>query len=335
MNMENAREDLLFNRLVSQESTLSYMLAKVRGIFSYEGLPLTVPRDVLEGYLTQSGQAVIYEHEGDLFVSDTAPDSEPDVYGRNTHVTIHHRIGGVTTTLERTIGVDAVLIENDPEHVGLQPLLEEYATLMAQAKLSFLTTFVNMRNPRIIQAKDQNAAESAMQYENSLRAGEISVLLAEELGDMSGVVVHPTPMQGTPASQVIELAQYIQSMYYGELGLDVNNNMKRTYVSEAELQKTTGAPLLDVMLDCRETAIAAVNALFDREIVVTIDNDWSGETNEEPQSDEATGSAEEPTQEDGAEGGTAEEDPIQDDEEEHEVTAEEVIDAAEAVGSDA
>jgi len=349
-NMDDIREDIFFSRVVSHQNTLSYMLGKVRGIFNYESLPLTIPRDVLEGYLTQSGQAVFYEVEGDFFVSEAVPHGEANIYGQETEVSIPHKIDGIQKQLTRTIGKDAVLVVNDPEKVGLSPMLEEYAALMAQAKLTMLRTFVDLRSTRIIQAKDQNSYEAALEYEAALRRGDITVMLAEELGDMSGINVHPTPVQGTPASQTIELTQYIQSMYYGELGLDVNNNMKRAYVSDSELEKTTGAPLLDVMHDCRQEAIRDINALFNLDITVSISETWTGKKSdtgnnqteevddEEPTSDEADrGSGESTGSADGDAGdadGDAEdagEDAEDAGEEPEEATGAEVTEAAEAM----
>jgi len=345
---DNIREDIYFSRLVSHQNTLAYMLGKVRGIFNYEGLPLTIPRDVLEGYLTQSGSAVFYEHEGDFFVSDATPYGEADIYGRQVEVSIAHKIDGIQKQLTRRIGVDAVLICNDPERAGLSPLLEEYAALMAQAKLSMLRAFVDLRSTRIIQAKDQNSYEAALAYEDSLRRGDITVMLAEELGDMTGVEVHQTPVQGNPATQIIELTQYVQSLYYGELGLDVNNNLKRAYVSESELEKTTGAPLLDIMHDCRQEAVRDINALFGTDITVSIAETWAGDMNTadntnaeeadnaQPESDGTAGgsggsggSGEPAADEEPDEEGTEEADG--DPEEPEEATSEEVTEAAAAM----
>ena len=286
---------------------------------------------------------MLYAVDDELFVSDTTPEAEPDLYGQNTLVRIDHKRNGVTERIERRIGVDAVLFLNDPEKMGLAPLIEEYAALMAQAKITMLNTFVNMRSTRVIQAKDENAKEAAEEYENALRRGDISVLYAEELGDMSGIVVHQTPVAGTPASQVIELTQYVQSMYYGELGQDVNNNMKRSYVSDSELEKTTGAPLLDVMLDCRRDAVRDVKALFDIDLEVDISETWNGSPsehriegtdNEEPESGETPGSDEESAgeaeeQPEEAEPEAEQEAEAEPEEAVEEVTEEEVVEATE------
>jgi len=346
---DNIREDIYFSRLVSHQNTLAYMLGKVRGIFNYEGLPLTIPRDVMEGYLTQSGSAVFYEHEGDFFVSDATPYGEADIYGRQVEVSIAHKIDGIQKQLTRRIGVDAVLICNDPERAGLSPLLEEYAALMAQAKLSMLRAFVDLRSTRIIQAKDQNSYEAALAYEDSLRRGDITVMLAEELGDMTGVEVHQTPVQGNPATQIIELTQYVQSLYYGELGLDVNNNLKRAYVSESELEKTTGAPLLDIMHDCRQEAVRDINALFGTDIFVSISETWAGDmsstdnnpSDEETDNEESTSDGEAGGSGDQQDGGAeADEEPeadaegeadADDPEQPEEATADEVTHAADAM----
>lgn len=277
MTTDNLREDVFFNRLIGYQTTFDYMMAKVRGIFAYEGLPATVPAHVLEQILTEDGGAVLYLFEDDLFVTRTRPHSHPDVYGRNTHVTIEHTVDGKTTTLERVIGIDAVEILSDPSGIGLTPLVTEYSILHAQAKLSMLRAFVDLRSSYFIQAKDENSRRSALEFENALRRGDTAVLFAEEFETMDGVVVHNVPTTGSTATQLIELTQYVNSQYYSDLGISVQNNMKREYVNEAEMETPNGAALVWVMEHCRRLAFRDVKALFGIDVDVKISSNWSNQ----------------------------------------------------------
>ena len=343
MSIENAGnlyEDVFIkNRLVSLKNTSDYMYAKVTEIFHYQGLPLTLPKRILEGVLTRLGAAVVYEYEGELFVTDQLPNGGDNLYQEATKVDIRHRVGQLDERLTRTVGIDAVLVRNDALSIGLDPIITEFAILSAQAKITMIRNLVDLRGNYIIQAKDENSYKSAVEYENAIRRGDTAIILAEEFGEMEGVVVHSTPISNSPATQTIELFQYIQSYYYSELGIQLNNNMKREYVSDTEIEKSSGMPLIHNMLSLRQEAMRDIKALFGVDINISLSSEWEEEEDgtqvgsEEGQPGEADGERSEPEAEEAeTEGSEPEAEPEGGEPEEHEeVTAEELIDATEAL----
>ena len=280
----NALEDILIrNRLVSMQNRLDYLHVKVLEIFHYSDLDLTLPKRILESRVTQDGFTVVYEHEGNLFCTQTMPSGKEDVYGEHHEVHFTHSNEGESIDMTRTIGVDAVMVRNDAALIGLDPLLTEFALMEAQANITVLDNFMTLRTNRIIQAKDEASYASALEYEQQIRDGAPAVIMAEEFDAMEGINVHSTPIPSNAASQTIELFQYISSRYYSELGIVLNNNMKSQYVNEAELGKSTGMPLIYNMLACRQEAVDEINALFGRDIKVSLSEEW----NDEMEADEA------------------------------------------------
>ena len=274
----NALEDILIrNRLVSMQNRLDYLHVKVLEIFHYSGLDLTLPKRILESRVTQDGFTVVYEHEGNLYCTQTLPSGKEDVYGEHHEVHFTHSNEGESIDMTRTIGVDAVMVRNDAALIGLDPLLTEFALMEAQANITVLDNFMTLRTNRIIQAKDEASYASALEYEQQIRDGAPAVIRAEEFDAMEGINVHSTPIPSNAASQTIELFQYISSRYYSELGIVLNNNMKSQYVNEAELGKSTGMPLIYNMLACRQEAVDEINALFGRDIKVTLSEEWNDE----------------------------------------------------------
>lgn len=274
----NALEDILIrNRLVSMQNRLDYLRVKVLEIFHYSDLDLTLPKRILESRVTQDGFTVVYEHEGNLFCTQTMPSGKEDVYGEHHEVHFTHSNEGESIDMTRTIGVDAVMVRNDAALIGLDPLLTEFALMEAQANITVLDNFMTLRTNRIIQAKDEASYASALEYEQQIRDGAPAVIMAEEFDAMEGINVHSTPIPSNAASQTIELFQYISSRYYSELGIVLNNNMKSQYVNEAELGKSTGMPLIYNMLACRQEAVDEINALFGRDIKVTLSEEWNDE----------------------------------------------------------
>lgn len=284
-------EDLFIkNRMLNVQNTKSMAFAKLREIFRYTGCPLTLPKRVLEGFLLKNGAAVVYEHEGDLFVTSELPSTKDNVYGDSTEIIFHHGIGAGKEVLVRTIGVDAVLVRNDDEMLGLDYLVTKYALFVAQGDITFLDSFVNIRSPFHLQAKDENTFRSAEEYVRQRRAGETSVILAEEFSDMEGLLVHSTPTSNNQATQAIELYQYIQSVFYSEFGINVNNNMKREYVSNEEISKSSGMPLIYNMLSCRLEAARDIKALFGVEIEICVSDEWDDEMEENHDEEQTLGS---------------------------------------------
>lgn len=340
----NTYEDLLIrNRLVSMQNQIDYLRVKVLEIFRYTDLDLTLPKRILESRVTQEGFTIVYEHEGNLYCTTTEPSGKQDVYGECHEVHFTHTNEGESIPMTRTIGVDAVMVRNDASRIGLDPLLTELALMMAQAKITALDNFMTLRTNRIIQAKDERSYASAVEYEKQIRDGAPAVILAEEFDAMEGINVHSTPIPSNAATQTIELFQYISSHYYSELGITLNNNMKSQYVSETELGKSTGMPLIYNMLACRQEAIDEINALFNRSIKVCLSEEWNDELemdeepaqempeeqeteNEEPtegdETDQPVVSSDEPDEQDG------QETPV---EEQEDHSGEEVIDATEAM----
>ncbi len=280
----NSLEDILIrNRLVSMQNRLDYLHVKVLEIFHYTNLDLTLPKRILESRVTQDGFTVVYEHEGNLYCTQTMPSGKEDVYGEHHEVHFTHSNEGESIDMTRTIGVDAVMVRNDAALIGLDPLLTEFALMEAQANITVLDNFMTLRTNRIIQAKDETSYASALEYEQQIRDGAPAVILAEEIEGLDGINVHSTPIPSNAASQTIELFQYISSRYYSELGIVLNNNMKSQYVNETELGKSTGMPLIYNMLACRQEAIDEINALFGRDIKVSLSEEW----NDEMEADEA------------------------------------------------
>nr|DAT28583.1 MAG TPA: upper collar protein [Caudoviricetes sp.] len=313
----NSLEDILIrNRLVTLQNRLDYLHVKVLEIFHYSGLDLTLPKRILESRVTQDGFTIVYEHEGNLYCTQTMPSGKEDVYGEHHEVHFTHSNEGESIDMTRTIGVDAVMVRNDAALIGLDPLLTEFALMEAQANITVLDNFMTLRTNRIIQAKDEASYASALEYEQQIRDGAPAVIMAEEFDAMEGINVHSTPIPSNAASQTIELFQYISSRYYSELGIVLNNNMKSQYVNEAELGKSTGMPLIYNMLACRQEAVDEINALFGRDIKVSLSEEWNDEMEadeapvEAPAEEESDETSEAPAEEEPVEA-PAEEEPVE------------------------
>ena len=342
-NAADTLEDVFVNsRLVSYQTSLEYNLAKVTRVFDYRGLDLTLPRNVLESHLTQLGSAVVYEKDGDLFVAppDLSGEDE-DLYGRPTRARVDH----LGERLDLRLGVDAVLVLSDSSSKGLVPMLTELALMEGQIKITLNRALINLRTNYIMEARDENTRRGVEEFERQLRAGDLAVLFSDSpMPEIEGASVHNTAAPQGTAEQIVAVSQYIVAKYYGELGININNNMKSQYVNQEEIASSTGLPLLYDMLECRKEAVRDINALFGREVEVAVSDMWDDEIKEKSDDEQGLGEQEpdEGEPDEGAADGPADagadagadeaEEPVEEtDEPLEEATREEVIEATEAL----
>ena len=237
--MFNIEDFLINNKMVStllETQRLTDMLAHT---FTYEGLPDKTDKDKMELALIERGSA--------LFLSDFTIATN---YGK--------RDGSFIVDGEK---VDGCEIRNTPQKIPAQPLLLEFATFTAHAKITALMSLINLRTPHIFRAKDENTYESILEFQQQLNAGNPVPILSEEIDTIEGMEYFNSP--NVPSTALTELWQYLNAYYHRQIfDEDVHNNLKREYVSDSEIQKSTGSSFHDVMLETRRAAFDEINKKY-------------------------------------------------------------------------
>ena len=172
-----------------------------------------------------------------------------------------------------------VVMWNDSAHIGLLPMFDRNACLLAETDISLRVACVNARIPAFFKAKDDNTKTSIKEMLNSIEEGKIAVIGTEEsLIDNESQLTeafNSNKASGT-IKELIELKQYLLGSWYNELGLNANFNMKREAIneSEADLNEDALLPLIDDMLQNRKNALEQVNKLFGTNITVELTSSW-------------------------------------------------------------
>lgn len=258
----------------SREQLVWYMLSRTQQMFRYEGLPDTIPSRILELYLQTNGHCAFYEYEGGLYVYTGGLGGEPDVYYMPTIYTIANPAQNLSVNAR--IGLDCIVVPNDAMYLGLLPMFNRYAYHMAENELSMWVADINARTIGLISAQDDRTIASAKQYLADIESGKPGVIA--ESAFLDGV--RSQPYGGASArgslTDLIEYEQYLKASWFNDLGLDSNYNMKRESLSMAESQMNSDAllPLVDNMLQSRQTGIDQVNALFGTDIRVSLSSAW-------------------------------------------------------------
>lgn len=255
-----------------------YTLDKTQMMFSYEGLPETIPCEELEKILQSKGHCLIAEVDGKLYALSGSFGGEVDAYNRPTQ----YVVANVALKLSKTfdIGKDCVLVKNDFNCVGLLPVIQKYGALLVDGEISLNVATIISRISMLISAPDDKTKASADIFIQKILDGDITVIGENAFFD--GVKLQTMGVANTNyINQLIELIQYYKASFLNELGLQANYNMKRERLTKGEVLANIDniLPFVENMKHEREKAFSQLNKMFGTSITVDYNGVWK--TNQE------------------------------------------------------
>ena len=255
------------------ENYCKYTFTRTQSMFTYEGLPESIPVQWLESYLQRNGSCCIAEHEGKLYALLGNAGGELDEYYQPTIYTVANPALGLSKSFE--IGKDCVYCKNDYDAIGLVPLVSRYCGLMTENLLTVRISDINMRMMNLLSAPDDNTLQSTKQYLKDLEEGKLGVV--GETPFFEGLKLQSKGVgNGDYMIQFIELQQYLKGSMYNELGINANFNMKREALSGQEVALNDDAlmPLIDDMLKQRRAMCDELNQMFGLNVSVDYGSTW-------------------------------------------------------------
>ena len=255
------------------ENYCKYTFTRTQSMFTYEGLPDTIPVQWLESYLQRNGSCCIAEHEGKLYALLGNAGGELDEYYQPTIYTVANPALNLSKSFK--IGEDCVYCRNDFDAVGLVPLVSRYCGLMTENLLTVRISDINMRMMNLLSAPDDNTLQSTKQYLKDLEEGKLGVV--GETPFFDGLKLQSKGVgNGDYMIQFIELQQYLKGSMYNELGINANFNMKREALSGQEVALNDDAlmPLIDDMLKQRRAMCDELNQMFGLNVSVDYGSTW-------------------------------------------------------------
>lgn len=255
------------------ENYCKYTFTRTQSMFTYEGLPDTIPVQWLESYLQRNGSCCIAEHEGKLYALLGNAGGELDEYYQPTIYTVANPALNLSKSFK--IGEDCVYCKNDYDAIGLVPLVSRYCGLMTENLLTVRISDINMRMMNLLSAPDDNTLQSTKQYLKDLEDGKLGVV--GETPFFEGLKLQSKGVgNGDYMIQFIELQQYLKGSMYNELGINANFNMKREALSGQEVALNDDAlmPLIDDMLKQRRAMCDELNEMFGLNVSVDYGSTW-------------------------------------------------------------
>nr|DAD93586.1 MAG TPA: upper collar protein [Podoviridae sp. ctKzN3] len=255
------------------ENYCKYTFTRTQSMFTYEGLPDTIPVQWLESYLQRNGSCCIAEHEGKLYALLGNAGGELDEYYQPTIYTVANPALNLSKSFK--IGEDCVYCKNDYDALGLVPLVSRYCGLMTENLLTVRISDINMRMMNLLSAPDDNTLQSTKQYLKDLEEGKLGVV--GETPFFDGLKLQSKGVgNGDYMIQFIELQQYLKGSMYNELGINANFNMKREALNGQEVALNDDAlmPLIDDMLKQRRAMCDELNQMFGLNVSVDYGSTW-------------------------------------------------------------
>lgn len=268
----DAANENVVNKDIAVNNFIKYMLSRTQSMFSYTGLPDTIPASKLELMLQTKGYAFITQVNGDLYALHGSLSGEPDVYDDYTTINVANVALKLTATYD--LKEDGVLVNNDTMRMGLLPILQKYAALLAENTLSMRTIDIVLRMVCMISASDDRTQAGAEKFIRDMEQGKISAI--GESAFFDGIKVHSVANTQNYLLQFMEYEQYIKASCFNEIGLNANYNMKRENIgsNESALNDDFLLPLIDDMIKERQTAIDAINEKYGTEIAIDYSSAW-------------------------------------------------------------
>ena len=282
---------MMQNKPMLIDSYFKYMMIKTLEMFKWKNLPETIPQRELELILQVCRFAIFTKSPTDkgdkLFVFYGGLGGMPNEYYQPTQAIVSNPYLRFTAVLNLDDYIkndgNAIVGWNDGMHIGLFPLHNKYACLLAETDLTLKYQLVNLRFNNVLTADDDATKESLKKmYEDVEDGTGFGIVVTKKFMTETNVdkIELRSQSHQMQLKDTIETKQYLMGSWYNELGLNANYNMKREAIneSEADMNEDTLLPLIDNMLKQRKLIAKQLNEKFadllDGEIDVEISSSW-------------------------------------------------------------
>lgn len=180
-------------------------------------------------------------------------------------------------TLEKSIGIDGVLMKLTPDYTGICDLIGYYADLMAVSAESMGVNILNSKLAYIFGVKNQAAANSFKKMVDKINAGDPSVFVDKNLLDADG---NPTWVEYAQdlrnnfiAPDLLQTMNQIERMFESEIGIPNNGGIEkkeRLISDEVNANNVSTYSKAALWLENLQTSCDEVNRMFGLNVSI----DW-------------------------------------------------------------
>lgn len=247
-------------------------------LFTYEGLPETIPAHVVDIMSYLRGYAGIVK----LASGDWICASETSLNGVTDYYDIFKKITFSTPLHfgQRTIDSTGFVIRNTSLMQPLMPKIERYAMLLSHADISLVCELVNLRETDVIEAITEQAAKSADMQVQKKYDGEIMTLVNDGFAMLRHNFVPSKSQQEN--IRLFDLRNDILCAYLEEIGIKkAQKKREREITSEVAADDPMLKLNISDMLEVRQSGWNKFNEKTGYNVKVTCNIDYLSESGKE------------------------------------------------------
>lgn len=217
---------------VMNTSTLyyrNYLLKKLFGRFTFSGIPAGWDEDYMLEVLFLNGFFTITDTEAGILPLKCGL-TGINVFEKPTNVIVANPVLG---NFERTIDVNCVVIQLQPNYEGVYNMINRYSTLLAMCDSSIAVNLMNTKSAHVFAAANKAQAETLKKMFDSISCGEPAVFMKDGINE-DNVYTFPVK-QYYIANDVQLLKRKIVTEFLTEIGINNANTDKRERLTDDEV----------------------------------------------------------------------------------------------------
>lgn len=252
---------------------VNQLLEYLMQLFTWEGLPDSIPEHEIDLYLYLYGKCGINEDKSGNLLATVIQQSDPtdyvDRFRKYTWATPLHNG-------QQYIGTNGVVVSNTMLRNSSYPLIHTTASKLAHADCTYICAVVDGRDTNAIKVINQKFANDARNYQNQKYNGVPSFIVDK---GFSTIEIDNLKSSNTMnVREIIDTQQLILSEFWEAVGV-LKMNEKRERMTAAETTPNSSLLRLNInnMFNCRKNGAEEINAMFGTNIAVRCNVDVDGD----------------------------------------------------------
>lgn len=240
------------------------LLEYLMQLFTWEGLPDSIPQHEIDLYLHLYGRAGVQKtNSGDIITSAIqveGPTDYLDIFTNYTWATPKHNG-------RQYVGTNGVVISNTMLHNSSFPLIHATAAKLAHADCTYICSMVNGRDTTVMKTTSQKFAVDAERYQNKKYNGVPSFIVDK---GFSTIDIADLKTQGSMnVREIIDTQQLILAEFWEAIGVSKTmEKRERMITSEADANAQLLKLNISNMYNCRKAGAEEINRIFGTSISV-------------------------------------------------------------------
>ncbi|MCQ2608953.1 MAG: hypothetical protein MJ197_09755 [Bacteroidales bacterium] len=243
-----------------------HLLERVQRLFVYKNLPDTLPQKEIEMPLYLRGHVGLMHYKNELTAFNGTFSGVTKYIDEFTHYSVFSPV----YSGRHEIGKDIVIIDNTSLRNALLPLIHHYAVALGHVDVTLVDALINARDSGGVPvATNEIQKKSIEDYQTKLYKGQFGYIT--DYGNLGVQYIGGSRGSGQSLKEIYEIREKLIKSFYQAIGIkgsfEKNNN---TIVDEV----TSDTSLLQInihdMLECRQSGIEKVNAMFGTNISVDL-----------------------------------------------------------------